>query len=501
MNGPTLINRRTLNRIIFDKNDGIAVKLYCNSNNRDEEIVIQKVVDLNGEGLSILLDKNTEHLKRSEVKKIDILLNNRQIGMKKIDKKINHIIHKGQKEFLRASLIFDQRQCNRSYYFPTRKLKKVKMGIFKIAEGVNPREILRSILGTGVGYRDHRKSKRLRLALSDGVTAFLFFQSETQPIRVDWVADISPNGIACYVPTIDMFDASKGKLERVILSYKDDTLTEKRVQKFNITQGEVGGQLLFKICIEFDQDVRVSLPIDSYFSHEHGIVRLKDKSVLSRIIQAMVSNASDVQVAVATDEATKNKIYRLRYETYLAEGKINPRDYPDGLIKDVYDEKSLQIYVHIHQNIVAAARKTFDTMYKKLDVENFYTKERLRQPGLKYVEVSRFCIDNLFRNNINKSMNIILRLLLELYRISLLQGVGVCLITAYKPHINLYKTIGFEPVSEFIKIPKFNFEYVVMSWDLDYHKVCQLMRPFFERVWHEAESSATSEFHGTLEKV
>lgn len=499
MSGPTLINRRTLNRVIFDKDDGIAVKLYCYRNGRHEQIKIQEVVDLNGEGISILLDRKTAHLKTTEVKKIDILLNERQIGTKAIDKTINHVIYRGRKGILRAALIFDLKQRNRSYYFHPRKLKKVKMGLFKIVEGVNPREILRSILGTGEGYRDHRKSKRLRLAFSDGVTAFLFFEAEIQPIRVDRVADISPNGFSCYVPTIDMFDLSKGKLERVILSYRNDTLTEKKVQKVNITQVEVNGQLLFKISIEFDQEVRSSLPVDSYLSYEDGMARLMDKSVLSKIVQAMVSNAADVQVSIAEDDWTKNKIYRLRYETYLAEGKIKPSDYPDGQIKDVYDEKSLQVYLSIHQNVIAAARNTFDTMYKKLDVENFYTRKRLRQPGLKYVEVSRFCIDNLFRNNINKSMNIILRLFLELYRISLLHGVDVCLITAYKPHINLYKSIGFEPVSEYIYIPKFNFEYVVMSWDLDNRKVCKLMRPFFEKVWHDARSSATREFHGILE--
>jgi hypothetical protein len=77
---------------------------------------------------------------------------------------------------------------------------------------------------------------------------------------------------------------------------------------------------------------------------------------------------------------------------------------------------------------------------------------------------------------VNRGLSITLHLIGEVCRVGWANGIDAFLITAYKPHVKLYQAIGFWPVSEYVKLKGFNYEYRVMEWDLDPQKTALLYR-------------------------
>lgn len=102
---------------------------------------------------------------------------------------------------------------------------------------------------------------------------------------------------------------------------------------------------------------------------------------------------------VSTEEF-KKQIYRLRYEVYALEfGFENPRDFPDKLEKDIYDDYSIHFAaLNQHDEVIGTARMILDSekgfpVEHASEITNFENK-----PAPKYItEVSRLAVSKTIR--------------------------------------------------------------------------------------------------------
>lgn len=94
-------------------------------------------------------------------------------------------------------------------------------------------------------------------------------------------------------------------------------------------------------------------------------------------------------------------IYRLRYQVYVNEwGFENPKDHPEGLEKDAYDQHSLHFYAYTDtlDNIIGTARLILDSD-STLPIEQHFDIHELPEgvPRNKIAEISRLAISKDFR--------------------------------------------------------------------------------------------------------
>jgi N-acyl-L-homoserine lactone synthetase len=95
-----------------------------------------------------------------------------------------------------------------------------------------------------------------------------------------------------------------------------------------------------------------------------------------------------VQFGVAQDDAELEAVFRLRYTTVIEKGWGQPEDFPNGLERDVYDERAIQIVGHNTDGLlVATGRVVLPAPGKRLPTEDFFDFEI--EPRQQVVDVGR----------------------------------------------------------------------------------------------------------------
>lgn len=481
---PYAHERRIRPRLLFD-NDPKA-KIFFSSKGKKPFTV--KIHDLSGGGLSFNTSQETPGL--NDVEKVAITFEDKKLATKKI-KRVNFINIDAQEGVQRISFLFEEDQFK--YYVPKDHTEIVNYYSFKIKPGKNPIPLIKSLLGSGTAYQDRRFYPRLRLSISEKVTALLRFNSTDEEFHFQDVADISPLGLSVFIGDLRLLEPPRGLPEELFLMFDREILIKKEIRKIGISPVIIGEVLTFKVSFLFALEASFNLPSYTCFVCEDGHWRLKDKSLLPTLLLAMAANNSDVRISVSTDDILKKKIYKLRFKAYLQEGKIDPSEYPLRQITDPYDERSIHLTAKINSFIVAAARITIDGMYNQLDVEGICKDKIQRDEGLKYAEVSRLCIDQFFRRDVNQNLDLLITLFIETYRVCLNHSIDRILITAYKPHVGIYQMLGFRPVTPRFKIEGFNFEYIAMECNTTaFENVASSLRPLFLQVYRKKSSKTVS---------
>jgi len=469
--------RRVRPRLLFE-NDPKA-KIFFSSKGKKPFTV--KIHDLSGGGLSFHAGRQAPAL--NDVEKVAITYEDRKLATKKI-RKVNLIPLDAQGERQRISLLFEEE--NFKYYIPRDDAERINDYSFKIKPGKNPIPLIKSLLGCGTVFQDRRSHPRLRLSISENISVFLRFDSTGEELYLKGVADVSPLGLSLLIGDLRLFEPPRGLPDELSLMFERKILIRKEIRKIGISPVTVGGALTFKVRFLFSEEAGFNLPFETCFVCEDGQHRLKGKSLLPMLLLAMAANNSDVRISIPAGDALTKKIYQLRFKAYLQEGKIDPADYPSGEIADLYDERSIHLTAQIHSFVVAAARITLDGMYDRLDIEGIYKDKITRENGLRYAEVSRLCVDPFFRKNVNRNLDLLIALFIETYRICLDHLIDRILITTYQPHIAIYQMLGFRPVTPFLKIPGFHFEYTVMECNTTaFENVAVSLRPLFLQVYRE----------------
>ncbi len=107
----------------------------------------------------------------------------------------------------------------------------------------------------------------------------------------------------------------------------------------------------------------------------------------------------DIKFAIASSNALKDEVYRLRYEVYVDEfGYENRDEFPDGLEKDIYDEHSIHVVGLFNNKVMGTIRMIMNSSIglpiDEIGGKSFYGEKP--HPS-KIIEVSRFAVSSSFR--------------------------------------------------------------------------------------------------------
>jgi N-acyl-L-homoserine lactone synthetase len=349
--------------------------------------------------------------------------------------------------------------------------------------------LVRSVIGSGSFYHDRRHRDRLRIAFSDMVQAEV--HSSNDKICSGELADLSSNGASVFLAQDTDLNRLRANPEELIIFMKGSPAYRKRIRRYSVVPVEARGQRILKLGMVFSRNVKATFDEnDSALLRENRSVRLREKDLYPTVIRALTSEPDDVRFEVTRDSDVIERIYKLRYQTYLEEGKIQKSDFIDGRMMDKFDTASIHLCGRIAGEVVAAARIIPQNLTQEFEFEESVKIPGLKRPGVRYAEVSRFCVGRFFRNDVNRGLAVTLRLIGEVCRVGWISGIDAFLITAYKPHVRLYEAIGFRPVSGYVKLKGFHYEYVVMEWNIDPQKTAPLYRKFLTAIKNDTVGSA-----------
>jgi N-acyl-L-homoserine lactone synthetase len=419
-----------------------------------------------------------------KVTSISFFWKRKKIGVKAVQSTFVEPINVNGIRGTRLRAIF--RAPHARYYLPKDLVTAAGERTYRLdprrAAGVDG-QFIRSVIGTGFLYEDRREVDRLRIAIEDVICATIY--SDERKVFSGLLADVSSKGAAILLSDDVDLNHLKSKLERLDLNIGNSLVHQKKLIRNTAAAVEFRGHRMVKLGAVFATDVKAGLPQDKNLQRENGSVRLREKTLYPTLIRALVSEATDIRFEVATDRKVMEQIYRLRYQTYLAEGKIGDSDFPDQRMTDKFDAESIHLCGRISGEVVASARIIPQERVSAFEFEESVTIPNVKQPGTRYAEVSRFCVGRFFRNDVNRGLSMTLRLIGEVCRAGWANKIDAFLITAYRPHVKLYKAIGFRPRSKYVKLSGFNFEYKVMEWDIDPQKTAPLYRKFLTGIQRE----------------
>ncbi len=129
---------------------------------------------------------------------------------------------------------------------------------------------------------------------------------------------------------------------------------------------------------------------------------------------------TDLYFKTATTVLELEKCFRLRYQVYCEEKRwLSPDDYPNGLEKDFYDEKSIHVMALDEDfQLVGLMRILQNKDYNSLPYENHPAMKDIRFMGSGVAELSRLIV-TAKRNR----MNVTRGLLRAVYQISRNLGI------------------------------------------------------------------------------
>lgn len=116
------------------------------------------------------------------------------------------------------------------------------------------------------------------------------------------------------------------------------------------------------------------------------------------------------EIVPATSESLKEEVFKLRYQVYCLEaGFENPKNYPQGLERDEYDDNSVHYLIKYKKFNTFAATTRLILPFKNND--RLFPIERFTQIDKKLIdniprnhlaEASRFCVSKAFKRRKNE---------------------------------------------------------------------------------------------------
>jgi N-acyl-L-homoserine lactone synthetase len=123
-------------------------------------------------------------------------------------------------------------------------------------------------------------------------------------------------------------------------------------------------------------------------SQQDELATLSPPDIWDRFTQQFLRMNVDTQFRVVRDGAELEAVFRIRYITVIEQGWSQPEDFPDGLERDVYDERAIHIVGHNADGVlVATGRVVLPAPRKHLPTEDFFDIEI--EPRQQVVDVGR----------------------------------------------------------------------------------------------------------------
>lgn len=119
-----------------------------------------------------------------------------------------------------------------------------------------------------------------------------------------------------------------------------------------------------------------------------------------------------IKVKVATSSEELEKIFHLRWKLYSEYGYIEPQDFPDQKLTDIYDQHSFNVIAYKNNTPIGTARLVMPSK-NGFPTEKAFNIINLNVSREKIGEVSKLCIE---QNNDRRKF--FLALMTEIYKLS-----------------------------------------------------------------------------------
>ena len=147
-----------------------------------------------------------------------------------------------------------------------------------------------------------------------------------------------------------------------------------------------------------------------------------------------------LRLGVAQSEAECDEVYRMRYETVVDRGWIQPADLPEGRERDAYDDLAVQLVVWDDAALAASARLIFPVPGLKLPTEEAF--ELQIEPRGLVVDAGRFVVGRAYAD---REQRLFAALLAHAWLEVRARGFAhVCAAFASPAMLRMYKRIGFQ---------------------------------------------------------
>jgi N-acyl-L-homoserine lactone synthetase len=159
-----------------------------------------------------------------------------------------------------------------------------------------------------------------------------------------------------------------------------------------------------------------------------------------------VAWAAPIRFAVARTTSELEAVYRLRYLVVVERGWATPMDYPDGLERDPYDDRSVQIAAWDGEALAATCRLALPMPGELLPTEAAFG-QKIRPRG-RVLDVGRVCVASGYRSSQHQ---VFWGLLGQIWLEMRARGFTLACSTLSRPvarmYRNWYRTWGLELVS------------------------------------------------------
>ncbi len=123
-------------------------------------------------------------------------------------------------------------------------------------------------------------------------------------------------------------------------------------------------------------------------NHSDEFAKLSPPLLWDRFAQHFLDMNEDVAFGVAETATELETVFRQRYSVVTENGWAQPSDYPDGLERDEYDARAIQIIGrNVQGDIIASGRVVLPVPNKQLPTEDFF--HLIIEPKHQVVDVGR----------------------------------------------------------------------------------------------------------------
>jgi len=173
-------------------------------------------------------------------------------------------------------------------------------------------------------------------------------------------------------------------------------------------------------------------------THDHVLPGGDERARLDQVAERALERLRPLAVTVARTPAELDAVFRMRYECVTELGWARPEDYPDGRVRDDYDDGAVLVVCRDGESLVGSARVVPPVLGTLLPAEREF-RISVDPPG-RAVEVGRVVVPRTARTG--RSHLILAAVFARTWLIARELGYDRIVSTASAELIDLYRGLG-----------------------------------------------------------
>jgi len=456
---PVFVERRTRERLIVSHLPGVLCELLI----QGQPAVAGPILDINGGGLKVDLNRVISAFEMSLVDEARILVNHDEIACIPV-RELYPAKTGARCGAVRLSVVFAQ--PSDQYYIPMDMLEYCSNKQFRLKDEAPVRQILESMLLGSGRYHSRRRERRVRLPLDIGlVVTGVAGDSSAQPLGT--LGDISPGGMSLYATEDTWTEKPWRRYSRLRISRGGRMVGEREAAVSNERLMQARSMNYVRVGWVFPQPAsHVNIDaLSAQFPRTYGMLRPDDAADGEHIARAIFSQYSDIRFDWTRDKSALKEIIACRQRIFRKLLAISPTDCAGRRLSDRYDGTGAYLQVTAHGALIGAARILTEEDAPEFECEA-WTGRKLRDAERPAAELAWFCIEPAYRSACAPGLEVFRRMSIEAYRYARSLNAARVLLTVHQPMVGLCEHMGFRIISPPFRIPDSHCYTVVLELEL-----------------------------------